>query len=178
MANSNVIESVNVVKNVAYAVIDGAVDERNYRVTLQNAIKGYRTNDVGERVEVDVISFLIPRNVFLAIACSKLPMLAKLYAKSKAMFDSVPENDGKILDFTQMLNNFLIGGEIKLEQEFHAAGEVQTLADGSTIEHEKDKYNTVIMDVAYGDTGKSVVAELEARERAKALADAMAILGL
>lgn len=176
MENS-IIKSENILKNVVYNIKNDVVDESTYRVVLEKPIKGYRTIN-GERVETDVISYLVPRNVFLAQVLNKLPLLARMYTAAKATFTADADNADKILDFTDKLNMMLAGGKFDLTLEYHAAGEVYVAADGSEAALKVDKYDIQVEAISYGELGQIVAAQIHADEAAKAIATARELLGL
>lgn len=181
-ANLSVEPNVAVVKNaiasIAYYVVNDVVDQKTYRVTFAKSIRGYRKDADGNRIECDVISYLVPRNVFLAQVLNKLPMLARIYNKKLEQFKAIAENEGKILDFTKELNSFLRDGEIVFKAIFHAAGETFTNTDGTEGVHKFDKINVDFVNIKYGPAGAAAVAQIEATEIARMAADAAAILGL
>ena len=179
----------NAIKGIVYNQVNGAADVTTYRVVLRDAITDYRNvkQAVGEgddateelvRSEVSVISYLVPRNVFLAQVLNKLPLLARIYKAELEKFKAVPENEGQIMDFVDYLNMFLEEGNIKLRLEKHVAGEVCTAKDGSEYVHTVDKISIELVDVAYGPKGQETADEIHKAEIAAMKAKALAALGI
>lgn len=188
---NNSFVCVNALKGLVFNQVDGKVDKDTYRVVLRDAIDGYRKNEAGERVATKVCSYLVPAKVFRAQVFSRLPLLAEMYDKTlkqaKADFaEKVATNTAKAEDeddvikdvidnFLDTLQLFLTDGSITLQLDFHAAGEIETLADGSTVEHQMDKFNVSMKDIAYGPAGAEA-AEYAVELRAKKAKDRMAAI--
>lgn len=176
MENSILRVNNTIVAVVYNTVANGTIDESTYRVTLASPVKGYRNVD-DKRIEVDVISYLVPRNVLLAQVLNKIPMAARVYDKKKKAFEAVAENKNLIMPFIDELNIFVKDAKCVLECEFHAAGEVYVDASGAETAHKKDKWNVSLVDIEAGALGQQTIAGLEEIERQKAVAELASILG-
>lgn len=171
------IREANVIKAVVYNTdANGEPDVTSYRVTLTKAIKGYRTVN-GERVETDVISYIVPRNVFLAQILNRIPMAARIYDKAKKAFVAEHGKDA-IMPFIDELNIFVKDADVVLDCTYHAAGETYQSVDGTQCAHKYDKWNIELVEITPGALGSQTIAALEERERQAAMAQLAAILGV
>lgn len=133
-------------------------------------IEDFGKDKDGNRVKGKTQNLLFNRAYFVGRILSLLPDLSEFYGQSKKQDDSDPIKD--------VISRFLQGGKIQLERSYHAAGEIETLADGSEVTHKLDKYTNEIVGAAYGVVGTAVIVQLNKKREEKLLADMMAMMGL
>ena len=133
-------------------------------------IEDFGKNEKGERVKGKTTSLLFNRAYFVGRVLTLLPDLSEFYSTAKAQDNSNPVQD--------VIGRFLQGGKIQLERSYHAAGEVETLADGSEVVHKLEKYTNEVAGAAYGVVGTAVIEQLNKKREEKLLADMMAMMGL
>jgi len=177
---------VNAITGLSLIKFDGQL---RYRVSVRNSFKDYRKDADGNVKLISTNNFLANTRVIHGIIADKLPYVNYLLGKAVEAFNADPANpiiagyvkvidDKPVFDKSAFLNMLLKDTFIKMEFVFHAAGEIQTLDDGSEIEHKMDKFNITIVDAEYNPTLASRAEAYKAAEAAKQAAFASMIAAL